>query len=486
MNSSMNNHTDYILSLSGKTDIDENELCNTLSSHNRKIDWSKIYSFYEEKNDSISLFLKGYMYYKGLNFPKDHVKAEHFFDLAIKKFSKISIYYVGKIYRKKRKDKDEDEDEDEDADEDFDDDQITAYECFTTAVDYGIIKSHYNLACMYMNGYGGGIDIESVIKHFKIAAKNGHVKAIVKIAQHYSQFPDKIEIAIDYLETAVEMGHNTALCYLAAIYLNDENREYNVSIAIKHYEIAVEKKIPYALTQLNLIYSDGLHCDIDEEKAQYYDDILITEYNGKQIYKLVQRLESLSDYNEDELHYRKYYEMAANKGIVDAMVEVAYLYHDDGNSSKAIEYLDMAIVNKLDDTEFLIKIADNVYDGNYDMLKVAVKCYEIAAERGNTYAMKQLGQLHLDNYFSGYFNGNDEFNMAIKYFVMVVEHGDKSILYLSDQHNMLFQEIITNRVVINKKNKTIDIQTKFKSDYIRSMTNTLVFNYITYFMIYKN
>ena len=342
------NHTDYILSLSGKSEIDENELYNVLESEDEDIiDWKSVYTHYEKSDNAIGLFLKGYMYYHGYELVMNDDKAKKLFELAIEKGSINSLYYMGLIYYHVTRYA-----------------NITkAYVYFIKAINGGIIGVNYDVGCMLscMIDEGEYIDIddpelrspeiyskyeseydgENMLKHFAIAGKNGNIDAVVKLGEYYSDYGEhwvNISKAIEYYILAIEMGNDDAICMVADLY-----RDCGKYIeAIKYYELAIEKGIDGAACAIGDIYCNKEYKIYDLLKACEYYEIDACKQNSEAINKSIKFYYEYKNNKHCQSLFFKYLDLKKKQ---DSFDKFKYYFIENNVDKICVRYIEYFMTN---------------------------------------------------------------------------------------------------------------------------------------------
>ena len=538
------NHTDYILSLSDKTDIDENELYKILDSKNENIiDWKSVNTHYEKSDNAIGLFLKGIMHYHGYELVTNHDKAKKLFELAIEKDSVNSMYWLGEIYYEKH------------VCQEFN----KAFDYYMLAKDKGLIEAIYKLGIMYANGYGTSFDTKEATKYFKISAHNGNSDALIQLAkiESYIWMYTDIPAAVKYYEMAVEKGNSHAMYELAEIYFWEKYKHCKISDitkAIKYYVMVDGKYLLCASARLSYIYNSDKYGVTNKKKAKQYNDIIMNSDNER-FYEFLKHLTSehwTLGYDMQK-YYFKYIELGAKKDI--KYIEfLAHIYHEGSGVNidyiKAMEYYRILVeqndyhsimclgnmyyrgqgcdsdINKaLELFESALKICSDdidsiIYTGSYftessstDFYPFAIKCFEKAIQLSN-YDKNVIN----DKIFSDFdIQSNKESDqILLQYYIKcqkyLIKQNDpnamfslgfcysngygceadicKAIKYYAmsiESKSYSIEDVeeqLHDEIYIKYFNVTVENNKNknFKSDFIKSVINNTAFNYIKYFM----
>ena len=94
-------------------------------------------------------------------------------------------------------------------------DSTVGFKCYVKASEMGNAHAMHNVAISYMNGIGVSVDEEKEKTYFEMAARQGHVEALVYLAKaHHENF----EVGIGYLRLAAEHGDEDAMESLKKMY----------------------------------------------------------------------------------------------------------------------------------------------------------------------------------------------------------------------------------------------------------------------------
>ena len=89
------------------------------------------------------------------------------------------------------------------------------FECFVKASDMGNVHGTHGVAVSYTNGMGVPIDEEKAKTYLEMAARQGHVEALVRLAGTHHK---NIVIAAQYLRLAAKSGHEKSMENLKKFY----------------------------------------------------------------------------------------------------------------------------------------------------------------------------------------------------------------------------------------------------------------------------
>jgi len=103
----------------------------------------------------------------------------------------------------------------------------------------GIAKSHNLLGHIYFGGMGGvTTDRKRAIRHYELAARKGHPKAIGQI-EHRSGRYDR---ALRHYMIAANMGKDTSIKAIQDMFQNGQATKAEYEAALKGYQRAVEEQ----------------------------------------------------------------------------------------------------------------------------------------------------------------------------------------------------------------------------------------------------
>lgn len=217
-------------------------------------------------------------------------------------------------------------------------------------------KGNAAALCMLGNIYYGKGENEKAMEYYQQAAKKGNVPAMhyigilyhngLGVSQDYSE-------AMKWYKKAADLGCTDAMSSVGSLYYKGQGVEKNFKESFLWYEKAALKDLDFAITALGGMYYLGEGVAKDEKKAE-----ALLKNGARRGNKWAMRILGSMYYNrEDYKNAVTWYEMAAEKDDIQAMLSLAKLYKE----------------SKISNPEEMLK------------------WYTKAAEKGDSYAM---GMLH--------------------------------------------------------------------------------------------
>ena len=304
------------------------------------------------------------------------------------------------------------------------------------------IKEVFNQGIAYENGDGVEENYPKAAECYQIAAKHGIAEAQTRLSHI------EFHIKIDKL-TPEELYHK-GLDYESG---NGVDKDYHKAVAC--YQIAVKKGSPEAQNALGICYAKGNGVSKNYQKAREYYQSAANQ-GSKEAQKNLEEIEDIIfhdsimglsseklyqkglDYeNGDEISkdYHKAvecYQIAAKRGFANAQNALGKCYAKgigiSQDLSKAMEWLQKAASKgNVESQELLFRndIAglspDELYrkGQEYATGDNAIRCYQMAAERGNAEAQNKLG-----NYYYYGINVERDYQKSMKWFQKAADQGD--------------------------------------------------------------
>lgn len=217
-------------------------------------------------------------------------------------------------------------------------------------------KGNAAALCMLGNIYYDKGEYEKAMVSYQHAANKGNVYAMYCVGALYNYGHGVVQDyseAFKWSKKAADLGCTSAMSYLGSMYYRGQGVTKNLSESLLWYERAALKDDPMAISTVGAFYYSGTGVTKDEKKAE-----ALLKKGARKNDKSAMRLLGDISYNRDD--YKNavtWYEMAAEKDDIQAMLSLAKLYKE----------------SKISNPDEMIK------------------WYTKAAEKGDSYAM---GMLH--------------------------------------------------------------------------------------------
>ncbi len=243
------------------------------------------------------------------------------------------------------------------------------------------------------------------ITYFLLAAKRGHVEAMLHLGMLYDYHFHDYSNAKKYYSLAAEKGHTDAMLNLGNLYYHMFD---NYSQARKYFLMAVkavrERSDVLTSDNFSLKYLKNYLVTAIKGNVTNPEQYEIQDFPGaqKDYLQAMKQTASEAMFQLGNLHTehlrdvekaQKYYRMAAESGHVKAMVQLGDLYHYTLQEYKQAErYYSMAV--RKSDIDALVNLGI-LYHDIFQQYNKAEKCYTLAAEKGNIKAIHGLACLYL-------------------------------------------------------------------------------------------
>ncbi|WP_081434772.1 SEL1-like repeat protein [Gluconacetobacter diazotrophicus] len=240
-------------------------------------------------------------------------------------------------------------------------DPIKAAKLFFLAASKGVAEAHYYLGLCYLEGKGVPRNRTLAIRELTVAAKAGLGEAMVHLSFQYLEgFPSfegashfahlvkderkcanifDVKASEYWAKKAIEAGAAEGHVCLGYIYSSVDPDRRNIDLAIEHYETAMQagnRKAGLGLGQILLQYRSAEAESI--RKAEKSLLFAIEEKNPTAAYLLGGLYEVGSGVEKDLSRSRQFYQIAAEGGVVKAMVRLSQLLFDgEGGSPDQIK-----------------------------------------------------------------------------------------------------------------------------------------------------
>lgn len=132
----------------------------------------------------------------------------------------------------------------------------------------GDARAQYLIGNCYYDGNGIDEDEDEAAKWWKLAADQGHLEAVFKMAG-VCELEEKQEDAVNWLKISAEKGHALSQTALGQHYDNGLGVEENYSEALKWYKLAAEQGEPHAQYMLGCHHANP-NWAIYEEAVKWF------------------------------------------------------------------------------------------------------------------------------------------------------------------------------------------------------------------------
>lgn len=274
---------------------------------------------------------------------------------------------------------------------------------FKLSADQNIGGAEYNYGIMLFEGIEVAKDRFEAVKYFLKAAQKGNDKAALNVGLMFAEgkyLPKNDIEAYKFFNYAANKGNPKAQVNLGLMYMSGRVVRRNEAEAIKYYKMAAQQDDPQAQYNLAIVLSKGKHSlsnmseiiryfkNASEQglaKAQFSMGLILLEGKGvKQ--------------NEGEASY--YFKLAADAGLPSAQLNLGLMMLRGQGVAKdivtAIKYLKLAAQNGDNNAQLLLgMICLKGKNGVKKDIVKAAKYLGDAAAGGNTKAMVNIGMMFL-------------------------------------------------------------------------------------------
>lgn len=187
----------------------------------------------------------------------------------------------------------------------------------------GYVKSQYNLGLSYEIGKGVKKNLHEALKHYKLAAEEGHPQALYNMALIHLKGEGGIEkdprLAISLLESAAHLGLCEAQTYLGVHYTESETKD--MERAVSFFKAAADQNDPEAQYFLGICYEQGWGVEANECKAaSLYTQAVSGGHDGAMYNLAVFHHYGLGGLPEDHISAKELFDKAAAAGNPSAKV----------------------------------------------------------------------------------------------------------------------------------------------------------------------
>jgi TPR repeat protein len=272
---------------------------------------------------------------------------------------------------------------------------------FRRGADHGDMRSMFNLAVSYFNGFGVAQDYAKAREWYEKAADKGEASAMVTLGQLYDNgqgVAQDYAKAREWYEKAADKGAATAMRNLGLFYANGRGLAQDRAKAREWYEKAADKGEASAMNDLGLLYDNGQGVAQDYTKAREWYEKAAVKGDANAMVNLGVLYDNGRGVAQDYVKAREWYEKAAAKDNASAMFNLG-LHYDNGQGvahdyAKAREWYEKAAdkgqASAITNLGFLYANGRGVAQ---DYAK-AREWYEKAADKGEATAMRNLGVLY--------------------------------------------------------------------------------------------
>ncbi len=203
----------------------------------------------------------------------------------------------------------------------------------------------------------------------------------------------KEDDAYNWYLKAYEKGNILATVEIGYYYF----RKYDYSTAIEWFQKGIDKKYGRAYRALGLRYENGQGVPRNVEKALEY--FLLAFEKGDPY--AAKEISNYYWYNKkDTASAIKWLKNGSNKGIVDDMITLGYIYRTGSygaeiNFDEAIKWLNLAIKTNIKKTNAFYEIGLVYHKGLKD-LRAAINWYKKGVDLKNWYCSEELGNIYFN------------------------------------------------------------------------------------------
>jgi TPR repeat protein len=203
-------------------------------------------------------------------------------------------------------------------------DHSEAVALYRSAADKGDRVAQYRLAEMLLNGVGCPPNRQEALKYYWMAHDSGLAEATCEIAL-YMLRDEHVDKGLNMYKQAAAQNCPSANLNLGILYRTTKDRMYGVAPddaqAAQYFRRAADSGIPLAMTNLAVMYRRGMGVPKDEEEAKRLLQVALEARFDRAQHIWGRVLESEGKFAEA----LKYYGMAAEQGLVPAMLCYAKL-----------------------------------------------------------------------------------------------------------------------------------------------------------------
>lgn len=287
------------------------------------------------------------------------------------------------------------------------------------------VDEAYDLAFKYAKGQDGyPVDKEKSAYYLKIAADQGHLKAINNLAVALDRgdgVPKDRAAAAKYYKMAADKGHTVAQGNYGFMLLKGKGVEQDKEEALRYFEMAADSGYAKVLDPIVQLFDEGVFTSFDEQ-LKYYK-LAADNGNESAMLSVVILLQDPESYDikrntPDLLKYSRMLAERENKGGMYMYAKTVLDFENDKNIG-----------------------LDNEYYPSEEDGKFAVEACRKSAEMGHTDAMA----LYADCLLNGYYVDKDE-EAAVKWVLKSFEDEDEA----SDEGYVLYGRMLFDGKVVEK------------------------------------
>lgn len=179
-----------------------------------------------QQNDSVSTYMKGWSYYRGVNNKKDYKKARRLFLKAATKGNINALYSLAIIYKNSYG---------------VEKDLKKAFYWFSKAANKNHIRAKYYLALFHLNGFGVKKDPNKAFEIYIKLAKLGYAEAQSDVGWMYFHgkgVKKNYKKAIYWYTESASIGYPKSQNNLGAMYIKGQGVPKNIKTGIDWYKKA--------------------------------------------------------------------------------------------------------------------------------------------------------------------------------------------------------------------------------------------------------
>lgn len=326
----------------------------------------------------------GYMYYKGLGGIQDYQKAKEYFELSLEKDISGANNWLGLIYYNGYG---------------VEKDYQKAIEYFKLAASKNHRESQYYLGRMYELGQVVSQDYQKAWTYYKLSAAKDYIYSYEALGFLYQKGKGVIQnhkIAFDFFEISAKKGLVESIFQIGLCYFYGEGVNEDYSKAASYLKRATELGHDKAEGYLAGCYLAGPRNMVDYKKAYYHIKAAIKKEDGF-AWALLGKMYENGDYvRKNTVLAMKCFKRAFELGDIYTAIDLGDKYYNRKlfkNYKKAFYYYEMA-VNDYDYCQYMLGSMYQKGKGVRKDYQKAIEYYEMAANNGNKDAINCLGHIY--------------------------------------------------------------------------------------------
>ena len=183
--------------------------------------------------------------------------------------------------------------------------------------------------------------LREAVRFLTMAAEQGMEDAQVDLANMLSlELPSQANYveALKWYERAARKGNLSAMIRLGMMAEQGQGQPRDYGLAAKFYRRAADKGHPLGMFNLALLYRSGRGVETSQEKAIKWFRKASDKGDSYAPYYIGEMLE----FNQPD-EARAWYDIAANRGLLEAELKIGQLLHRQGHNEEALPHLRRAV-----------------------------------------------------------------------------------------------------------------------------------------------